>query len=180
VGEDWEYYAQLIGDGKRIGFALRAKVFHQESRSLAQATPQRLRWSSGRFQVLKRYGFGLLVRGLVSRDLFTVDASMPLVFPNYSLQINLTVLLLLAAWLLPSTNLATLIVFVSLLLLAAQVMLFVLGVYLSGSAWKVVRAMLHVPFFLVWKGVIDVLSITRIYRAKKWVRTARHVSGNEC
>ena len=180
VGEDWEYYAQLIGDGKRIGFALRAKVFHQESRSLAQATPQRLRWSSGRFQVLKRYGFGLLVRGLVSRDLFTVDASMPLVFPNYSLQINLTVLLLLAAWLLPSTNLATLIVFVSLLLLAAQVMLFVLGVYLSGSAWKVVRAMLHVPFFLAWKGVIDVLSITRIYRAKKWVRTARHVSGNEC
>ena len=52
-GEDWEYYAQLIDDQIKIGFAVRAKVFHQESRSLNQATSQRLRWSRGRFAVAK-------------------------------------------------------------------------------------------------------------------------------
>lgn len=176
VGEDWEYYAQLIRDGKRIGFALDAKVFHQESRSLEQATSQRLRWSSGRFQVLRKYGFKLFLQGIKKRDMFTIDASMPLVLPNYSLQFNLTVLSLLAAFFLPSSSLASMFVIVFSLLLIAQMMLFALGMYLSGSYWKVIKAVAHAPFFLVWKAVIDILSITRIYRSKKWVRTARHTS----
>ena len=177
VGEDWEYYAQLILDGNRVGFALNAKVFHQESRSLEQATMQRLRWSSGRFQVLRMYGFRLLARGIRNRDLFTIDASMPLVLPNYSLQLNLTILALFASYPLPPSRLASFLVGASWVLLAAQAILFMMGTYLSGSYWKVAKAVFHAPFFLMWKAVIDILSATRIYRTKKWIRTARHISG---
>ncbi|MFY9398015.1 MAG: glycosyltransferase family 2 protein [Desulfomonilia bacterium] len=177
VGEDWEYYAQLILDGKRVGFALNAKVYHQESRSLEQATMQRLRWSSGRFQVLRAYGFKLLAQGIRNRDLFTIDASMPLLLPNYSLQLNLTMLALVTSHLLPSSPLASVLVGASWILLAAQATLFMMGTYLSGSYWKVAKAVFHAPFFLAWKAVIDILSATRIYRAKRWARTARHVSG---
>jgi len=179
IGEDWEYYAQLIGDGTGIGFALRAKVFHQESMSLEQATTQRLRWSSGRFHVLWKYGFRLLAEGIRKRDLFVIDASMPLVLPNYSLQLNLTILAFLAAVILPSSAPAGLLIIVCVLLLAAQMALFALGVYLSGSYWKVMKAAFHAPFFLIWKAVIDILSFMRIYRAKKWIRTERHVSRHE-
>jgi cellulose synthase/poly-beta-1,6-N-acetylglucosamine synthase-like glycosyltransferase len=49
VGEDWEYSTKLILHGERIAFANRVQVLHQESVDLRQATPQRLRWSSGRF-----------------------------------------------------------------------------------------------------------------------------------
>jgi cellulose synthase/poly-beta-1,6-N-acetylglucosamine synthase-like glycosyltransferase len=56
TGEDWEYYTQLIEAGYRVGFAAKARVFHQESRSLNQATSQRLRWSSGRFNIARGAG----------------------------------------------------------------------------------------------------------------------------
>ena len=49
VGEDWEYYAKLVQAGEMVAFANKARVYHQESSSLKQATSQRMRWSSGRF-----------------------------------------------------------------------------------------------------------------------------------
>ena len=81
VGEDWEYYAKMIDEGERIAFARDARVFHQESTSFKQATSQRMRWSSGRFAVLRQYGFLLLRKGFMERNLLKIDASLPLGFP---------------------------------------------------------------------------------------------------
>ena len=47
AGEDWEYYTTLIEKGHKVTFALKAVVRHQESKSLEQATSQRLRWAQG-------------------------------------------------------------------------------------------------------------------------------------
>lgn len=176
AGEDWEYYAQLVEDGIKIGFAAKAKVFHQESRSLNQATSQRLRWASGRFSIAKTLGLRLLIKGLRERNWLVLDAAFPLIFPNYSLQINLTLGGLALAFALPTS--AGEVVFVAgfLSLLAGQFLLFLAGVAIAGSPWKTLCAALYVPVFLVWKSVIDILCVTGLYRGGKWVRTRRHIS----
>lgn len=174
VGEDWEYYAQLIEDRIKIGFAIKAKVYHQESRSLDQATSQRLRWSSGRFNVLKKFGFKFFFKGLIKRDWFTLDASLPLIFPNYSLQFNLTILTLILCLLLPASALNGPLTMLSLGLICSQVILFIVGVCLAGEYFRVFKAVLYTPLFLIWKATIDFLSVTKIYRGDKWVRTERH------
>ena len=179
AGEDWEYYAGLVNDHIKIGFAVKAKVFHQESRSLNQATSQRLRWSSGRFHIAKKLGLPLFVKGLLNRDWFTLDASLPLVFPNFSLQLNLTLFTLILSLFLPDTLIKLVLIYGCICLFLGQFFVFVIGIFLSGSVWEVLRAVLHVPRFLIWKMVIDILTITGIYKGKKWVRTDRHISPSD-
>lgn len=174
AGEDWEYYAQLVADGIRIGFAANAKAFHQESRSLNQATSQRLRWSSGRFAVAKNLGLPLFIRGIRQRRWLMADAAAPLLFPNYSLQINLTLMGIILTMLLSGSTFQLNILIGFFLLLVGQSCLFIAGAFIAGSPGKIFRAALYVPVFLVWKSVIDILCITGLYRGDKWVRTRRH------
>lgn len=174
AGEDWEYYAQLVADGIRIGFAVNAKAFHQESRSLDQATSQRLRWSSGRFSVAKNLGLPLFLRGIRQRRWLMADAAAPLLFPNYSLQINLTLAAMILTMLLPGSTFQLYLLVGFFLLLVGQSFLFIAGAFIAGSPGKTFRAALYVPVFLVWKSVIDILCITGLYRGNKWVRTRRH------
>jgi len=176
AGEDWEYYAQLVEDNIKIGFAAKAKVYHQESRSLNQATSQRLRWSSGRFSVAKTLGFRLFLKGIRERNWHKIDASFPLIFPNYSLQINLTFLALALALLLPSSVMKVICISVALSLIVGQFLLFVTGAFIAGSPLKIFCAAIYAPLFLAWKSVIDILCLTGLYRGKEWVRTRRHRS----
>lgn len=175
-GEDWEYYAQLIEDRVRIGFAVNARVYHQESRSLDQATSQRMRWASGRFRVARTLGLRLFWKGFSKRDWFTVDASLPLIFPNYSLQVNLTVLMLITSAMLPVSPLAGFLASIAVLLVVAEIGLFAVGAWLAGNKWDVFKAFLRAPVFLIWKLFIDLLSIAKSYRETTWVRTKRHLS----
>ena len=176
AGEDWEYSVQLIESGIRIGFAAKAKVFHQESRSLNQATSQRLRWSSGRFKIARTLGLRLFTKGIRERNWQLIDASFPLIFPNYSLLINLTLAGLALSFIIFSSTSLLFVLFAALLI--GQFLLFIAGSTISGSPLKILRAALFAPFFLVWKGVIDILSFTGFYKNKKWVRTRRHHSGS--
>ena len=172
IGEDWEYYAKLINNRIKVAFAKDAKVFHQESTSISQATTQRFRWSSGRFSVLKNSGIGLFLSGIRNKDWFTVDASFPLVFPNYSLQVNMTMIGLFISLMIFSS--ASIFTYLFLTLLLCQFVLFLAGAFISGSPLRALRALLFAPVFLVWKGVIDFLSFTGLYRTDKWIRTRRH------
>ena len=174
AGEDWEYYAQLVADDIPVGFAAGAKVYHQESRSLNQATTQRLRWSSSRFSVAKNLGLPLFIQGIRQRRWIKADATAPLLFPNYSLQINLTVGGFILALLLPGSPLKLFFLLGFLLLLMGLSLVFAAGAYIAGSPGKILRAILYVPMFLLWKSVIDILCATGLYKDKKWIRTRRH------
>ncbi len=176
AGEDWEYYAQLVEKNIMIGFAAKAKVFHQESRSLNQATSQRLRWSSGRFSIAKTMGVRIFKKGLMDRNWRLLDASLPLIFPNYSLQISLTLVALTLTFLLQSTTSKSFFAVTFLGFLAGQFLLFLTGAFIAGSPGKILCAVLYVPSFLVWKSVIDALCFSGLYRSRKWVRTRRHQS----
>jgi cellulose synthase/poly-beta-1,6-N-acetylglucosamine synthase-like glycosyltransferase len=171
VGEDWEYYAKLIGKGEIVGFDMNARVYHEESSSLRQATSQRMRWSSGRFAVARKYGLGLLSMGLIERNLIKFDAGLSLILPNPSLGMNVTLLCLCGAFLaIPGHRTA----FASwfLVLALAQLGVFMVGVVYTQNRLSKFLAIFIAPVFLVWKLGIDALSILGVGR-RRWVRTQR-------
>jgi len=176
TGEDWEFYAQLVEDNLKIAFATKAKVFHQESRSLDQATSQRLRWSSGRFHIARTLGCRLFLQGVRERNCMKMDGSFPLLFPNYSLQVNLSCLTLALALLLPSSMLSEVFISVALGMIAGQMLLFLAGAILAGSPGKIILAVMYVPLFLLWKLAIDILCLSGFHKENRWVRTTRHHS----
>jgi len=166
VGEDWEFYAYLVLQGERVGFCRTAKVFHRESTSLKQATSQRMRWSSGRFLVAAQFGSRLFIAGLIERSMLKLDASLPLLFPNLSLGVNLTLLGLVASALTSShdpSRLALVSYFVMLILL--QACMFLSGIIFTHNKKKRVAAVVLAPLFLMWKMGIDLCSIVGFGRA---------------
>jgi 1,2-diacylglycerol 3-beta-glucosyltransferase len=175
VGEDWEYYARLILGGSHVGYNRHAAVYHQESVNLQQASSQRMRWSGGRFEVLRLYGPALLLQGLRRRSLTCIDASLPLVFPNPSLGMNLTLLgmaLAGGAWLIGHD--ATLTVWFA-VLAALQLIMFMIGVLYTKNKVANALALFLAPAFLVWKLGIDLLSLCG-FGTKQWKPTARRIS----
>lgn len=171
VGEDSEYYANLIRNGETVGFNWNAKVYHQESSSLKQATSQRIRWSSGRFGVAWRYGFSLLVEGLIERNAIKFDAGLTLILPNPSLGMNVTLLCLAAALLTPPGIGGALPAWF-LVLALGQLAVFVIGVFYTKHRLSKFLSIFIAPVFLAWKLGIDALSILGVGR-KQWTRTER-------
>ena len=176
IAEDWEYYAQLLLEGYRVAFAKDAIVYQFESKTLHQATSQRLRWSSGRWKVTKSLGLQLMAEGVKNKNLLLFDSSLPLLLPNYSLHINLTFIIVAVLFVLPISDFGTILLLIGLIILFGQFLIFFVGSLISGYFMTTFKAALCVPFFLVWKGVIDLLCITGFYKGKDWVRTERHLS----
>lgn len=171
IGEDWEYYARLISSGEMIAFANKARVYHQESSSLKQATSQRMRWSSGRFEIFQKYGLKLFYRGLFERDIRKLEASFPLILPNPSLGMNITILFFALSFLVTPSSRSFFNVW-SLSLILIQAGIFMIGVAYTEKKFKKLLSIFIAPLFLVWKMGIDVLSIIGFGR-KEWVRTQR-------
>ena len=173
IAEDYEYYAKIIKAGEIVGYALKAKLFHQESRGIRQATNQRLRWSAGRFQVAYQYGLDLLKQGLKEKSYRVIDASFPLLLPNLSLMVNLTLICLLFSifyyWAYGFLALTAWFLF----LLFLEIVYFASGIFLTRiSLWKMLASFLYAPLFLVWKACIDVVGIIR-RKNRQWVASQR-------
>ena len=60
----------------RSGLLANARVYHQESNSLNQATSQRLRWSSGRFSIARTLGVRLLTKGIREKNGLSMPHSL--------------------------------------------------------------------------------------------------------
>ena len=175
VGEDWEYYAKLVSKGERVAFVNSARVYHRESIDLKQATTQRLRWSSGRFAVAANQGIRLLCEGIKKSSLMRLDAAAPLLLPNPSLSVSLTVLLMAVVLVVPFPDHRGLFGwFLGWfgMLLVLQITFYLVGVMYVKEKKKKLLAIFCAPVFLAWKSVLDLLSIAGIGR-KYWVRTER-------
>ena len=173
IAEDYEYYAKLVMEDEMIGFAVNAKLYHQESTGMRHATEQRIRWSSGRFQVAKTLGIELLLKGLGNKDVKIIDASFALLLPNLSMMVNLTVmafvLLLIQGFFHPSEYLIYWMAFI----LFLEFLYFSLGVFLTKiPLWRFVVALAYCPLFLLWKGVIDIIGLTG-KKISRWGRAER-------
>lgn len=97
---------------------------------------RRLRWSNGRFSIARTFGLRLFSEGIRQRNLRQIDASLPLIFPNFSLQVNLTAVTLVLALLLPSSVMKDIFVVAALSLIAGQLLRFLAGIFIAGSACK--------------------------------------------
>lgn len=172
VGEDWEYYARLVLSSVDVGYSRRARVFHQESVNLRQATSQRLRWSGGRFQVLREYGPALLRQGIRERNLKYVDASLPLILPNPSLGMNLTfvgvALALTYRYFSGGAGIAQWYAVLG----GLQLLMFLIGAFHTENKVASLLSLVVAPVFLAWKMAIDILSICGVGR-KQWKATER-------
>lgn len=174
VGEDWEYYAKVVLKGERVAFVRKARVYHRESVNIRQATSQRLRWSSGRFAVATTHGIRLLTNGLIGGSIKKMDAAMPLLLPNPSLGISLTVMMffvsIIAA---PPDHLAFYAGLYGLLAIV-QFVFFLVGIaYVNNKKMKLL-AILFAPVFIFWKTGLDMLSVAGLGR-RSWVRTERKI-----
>lgn len=173
VGEDWEYYARLIQAGETVAFANKARVYHQESSSLKQATSQRMRWSSGRFAVAWKYGIGLFFKGLTERNIKKMDAALPLLFPNPSLGMNITIIGFIFSLLLPALAIHKFDYFLWFsFLVLFQILIFIIGIFYTQNKLKNLLSLFAAPLFLMWKIGIDFLSALGMGK-KRWVRTER-------
>ena len=172
VGEDWEFYIHLLSDGQRVVFAKEAKVFHQESSNLRQATSQRMRWSSGRVAIAMKYGLRLLLRSVYERDLHKMDGLLLLLLPNPSLGMNLTLVMLFCAAILTVVGFPKIFLIWFVALFVFQAGFFLSGILYAKEKAKTLQAVLLAPVFLTWKMAIDLLSVCGMGR-KKWVRTKR-------
>lgn len=172
IGEDLEFYGKLISGGELIWYAKEAKVFHQESQSLDQATSQRIRWSSGRFSIALKYGFRLLFVGMYKMDFHRIDSALSLLFPNPSLGINLTICALLCSIAFVIIGSLGYLVVWFIILLILQAGFFMSGIFYMKEKKENLRAVVLAPAFLVWKMGIDLLSMLGKGR-KKWIPTKR-------
>ena len=173
MAEDYEYYAVLAGHNEPIGFAVNARLYHQESKGLKAASRQRLRWSSGRFQVARRFGFGLLVQGIRERNFKMIDASFPLLLPNLSLMVNMTAVTLGAALIIHVLHPVPYMIIWLMILIAMQLAYFMSGMYLAKMpVFSFLFALCFAPLFLLWKGCIDILGLSGV-TSGQWGRSGR-------
>jgi hypothetical protein len=108
---------------------------------------------------------------VIERNVLKFDAGLTLILPNPSLGMNVTLVCLAVALLMPPGNGVALPAWFFLLALA-QLGVFVVGVFYTENKLSKFLAIFIAPAFLAWKLGIDALSILGVGR-KKWIRTER-------
>lgn len=88
--EDLQFTAEQILKGRRIGYARRAVFYDEQPTDFGVSFQQRMRWTKGILQVLRRYGKDLFVRLVTRRDFACYDY---LVFLTQTLGLYLTCIL---------------------------------------------------------------------------------------
>ena len=73
IGRREIIHDQLVAAGQRVAYAAEAVVLAEMPVSLRQAHSQNVRWERGRLQLLRSYGFRLLVDAIRLRDPRRID-----------------------------------------------------------------------------------------------------------
>lgn len=68
--EDYGFTADLITKGEKIGYAQNAMFYDEQPTGFKQSWTQRVRWTRGFYQVLFRYGKGLIKSMFKDRSMF--------------------------------------------------------------------------------------------------------------
>lgn len=171
--EDLELYARLTASGRPIRYAAGARVRAEEARTLRQSAGQRERWARGRWGVFRRFA-GPLLRSDAISTTQKADALLELGMPS------------------PVIRLAASMAIIAIAAFALRGPLAVAGIlggvglvgpdlWAIGGAfvrhplrWRVLRAMLMVPPYALWRMALALRSAGRTAPVA-WKRTARNV-----
>lgn len=167
LAEDVEYYLKLTDQGVKVDFAPEAHLWAEMPVTLKDARSQNLRWERGRLQMMWRYGFRLLLEGLLKRKLVKVDAVIEQLIPPLSITCVIALALLFLSF--PTGRL-------SLVALgaAANLALFghvFLGLFSARTPFQVYRSLAYAPWFILWKLLVYLQAL--IPGRMQWIRTER-------
>ena len=167
--EDVEYGITLGRTGQRIAYADEAHVNADMVVSARIARSQRQRWESGRMALARKSALSLLWLGLQTLSLMRLDLAFDLlVLPLSWVVLNVLLLLLCSAALLPLNAAAMNGLWAAGLCVLALLLYVGRGWQLSGTGLQGLTALLYVPRFLVWK-VATLLG----RKSSEWIRTER-------
>jgi cellulose synthase/poly-beta-1,6-N-acetylglucosamine synthase-like glycosyltransferase len=172
LSETWELYATMTVCGIRCIGVPAAHLYAQEARVLRQAASQRRRWTAGRLQVLLRYGRDLLGNANVSlHQRLDIIAELTALGPAAQLGIAalaeaLTLVVRPPGW----PWLAG-----ALVIPVARVALYTtIAVARGPEPLRSALAFAYLPFYTIWRLIVQIGSLRAVGGGSAWVRTARH------
>jgi cellulose synthase/poly-beta-1,6-N-acetylglucosamine synthase-like glycosyltransferase len=167
--EDIEYGIVLGRSGYRVAYADEAHANADMESSAAIAGKQRQRWESGRFELIRRFALPTLAQAIRERRAVLLDLGLDLlVLPLSYVVINIMLLLIGGIALFILQPGATGFIWIGLGCLLGLLIHVLRGWQVSGTGWRGLTALLHVPGYLAWKVVVMMGR-----KSAAWVRTER-------
>ena len=170
--EDIQFSVSHILDGYKIAFCPQAELFDEQPVTFRQSWRQRMRWSRGYLQVLRRYGLKLC-GGMFKGSFSCYDMSMNIlpafVFSVLSCVTNVT---LTTMQLLEGVNGAALLSLLQ-MLSSMYLTLFLIGAITTATQWKKIHAaawkkILYAFTFPVFMFTYIPISIAAIFTKVQW------------
>lgn len=170
--EDIQFSVSHILDGYKIAFCPQAELFDEQPVTFRQSWRQRMRWSRGYLQVLRRYGLKLC-GGMFKGSFSCYDMSMNIlpafVFSVLSCVTNVT---LITMQLLEGVNGAALLSLLQ-MLSSMYLTLFLIGAITTATQWKKIhtaawKKILYAFTFPVFMFTYIPISIAAIFTKVQW------------
>ena len=167
--EDIEYGIVLGRNGIRVAYADEAHADADMESSAAVAGKQRQRWEAGRFGLIRQFALTTLAQAIRERRAVLLDLSLDLlVLPLSYVLINILLLLAGGVALMMLEPHMTGYFWIATTCLLALLLHVLRGWQVSGTGWRGLTALLHVPGYLVWKVIVMTGR-----KSAAWVRTER-------
>jgi cellulose synthase/poly-beta-1,6-N-acetylglucosamine synthase-like glycosyltransferase len=176
IVEDLEYGARLALGGRRVHYAARARVAGDMPTSERASRSQRRRWEAGRAEVIRKYAWPLLKKGLRGADRVALDAGLTLIVPPLTFVVGLAgaglVASTVAAYALPGSG-AALIILPWAASSGLVCFYVVKGALLSERGPRALADLASAPAYMAWKTAV--LLTGRV--PTEWIRTERAPGG---
>lgn len=170
--EDVEFSVDSVIQGKKIGYCSTAMLYDEQPITFRQSWRQRMRWSRGYLQVLRRYGLKLC-GGMFKGSFSCYDMSMNIlpafVFSVLSCVTNVT---LITMQLFEGANGAALLSLLQ-MLSSMYLTLFLIGAITTATQWKKIhtaawKKILYAFTFPVFMFTYVPISIAAIFTKVQW------------
>jgi cellulose synthase/poly-beta-1,6-N-acetylglucosamine synthase-like glycosyltransferase len=149
IVEDLDLYLQVLGKDKRVAWAHQAKVFSVMPNDVRTSRVQRLRWASGKNEMLKHNVQLLLQNIRQQKTVASVDAFIDLVLPSNAVLTGIALLIGAAGVIFSHKNFPVMVW--SLALIAAYAGYFALGALLEKIPMRMIISVLASPQYILWR-----------------------------
>jgi len=156
ITEDMDYSLNLNVHGKKVLYTTFTKVKTMSTVSFQQAFGQRVRGSSGIFQVIKKYFFKLFSLGIKRNDPELIESALSLLMLSRPTMIYVCIIAIILGLFGNSPVFTT--IWGGILVILLIVYLF-LGIFLSPVKGPFFKAVVLSPFFGIWLFLVQILSI---------------------
>lgn len=170
ITEDADYSLELNVHGKKVLYTAFTGINQRSTVSFKQAFGQRVRGSSGIFQVIKKYFPKLLSLGIKRNDPELIESALSLLMLSRPSMIYVCLIAIILGLFGNSPVFTT--IWGGILVILLIVYLF-LGIFLSPVKGPLFKAVVLSPFFGAWLFFVQILSILG-FRKSQWHRTERN------